>query len=230
MKKIALLFLTRNELNNFQIWKNYFNNDFFNIYIHPNLSYSLQNFSEYQVKNVVKKTSGYNFLATFSSLKEAFSNKENFKFCLLSDDCIPLTSAQDFYNFACSNEKSNMRYGSSWITQGNRFINEIPKKDQMANAEWFLLNRDHVEIILENENMVKDVFCKYCVASEHAPSTILHLAGQLNEEKIENKDILYEKFLPISVEDYSKFSSEELQNKKLELIDKKYFFMRKFIG
>lgn len=228
-RKIALMFLTRFELLNHKIWENYFDNQLFNVYIHPNIGYELKNFSNFQIPNLAPKAKGYNFLASFELLKESFNNKDNYKFVLLSEDCIPLTDSKIFYDYCTKDNYSNIRYGKTWLEPGHpRFINEVDKENQMANADWWMMNRENVQTLLEKEDDIKK-YSKYINNGEHTPSTILHISGQLNDNYVKNKDILYENYNFIDLGgDYSDFCYEQITEIKEDLFKRGYYFLRKY--
>jgi hypothetical protein len=230
MKKIALMFLTRDELLNSDIWESFFDDKIFNVYIHPDADYSLKRFSDFQIPHLGHKKRAYNILASLELLKEAYKNNDNYKFVLLSEDCIPLTSNQDFYNYCIKDNLSNIRYGPTWLDRGHaRFIDEVEKENQMANADWWMLNREIANCIIESEEDIINIYSKYVDNGEHAPSTIIHLQGKLNDNYVKNKDILYENYNFIfSGGDYSEFCDEQIDLIKKDLVMRGYFFLRKY--
>jgi hypothetical protein len=230
MKKIALMFLTRGELFNSDIWESFFDENLFNVYIHPDMNHRLEKFNNFQISNLVHKARGYNILASLELLKEAFKNKDNYKFVLLSEDCIPIKDKETFYNYCIKDNLSNIRYGQTWFNRGDyRFINEVDKENQMANADWWMLNRENAFSIINNEDDIKNIYSKYAINGEHAPSTIIKLSGQLNDKFVKNKDILYENYTFIdSGGDYSEFCEEQLNLIKEDLYKRGYFFLRKY--
>ena len=89
-EKIALCFLTYNNLSQPHLWKNFINSNY-NIYIHNKDKFTGV-FKQYCINNKVKTKWGHISLvkATLNLFKEAFQIKENKYFVLLSDKCIPL--------------------------------------------------------------------------------------------------------------------------------------------
>jgi hypothetical protein len=232
MKKVALMFLTRGELYNSDIWDNFFNKDIFNIYIHPDVGYKLNKYSEFKIENLSPKSRGFNVLSSLELSKAAIRDNDNYKFVLLSEDCVPLTDPISFYNYCLKNNLSNIRYGDSWLNFGHpRYINEVSKIYQKANADWWVLNRIHAECIVSNELNIRNIYSKYVNNGEHAPSTILHLSGLLNNQLVENKDVLYENY-PFILKggDYATFMESQFIDIKNDLIKRGYFFLRKYIN
>jgi hypothetical protein len=230
MKKIALLFLTRGELLNEEMWEDYLDPSIFNIYIHPDIGYNLTRYKEYQIENLGKKSRGFNILASLELLKESIKDEENYKFVLLSEDCIPLSRNIDFYEYCISDPRSNIRYGDSWIKEGEgRYINEISKSDQKANADWWILNRDNAKSIIKNEKNIVEIYSKYINNGEHAISTILHLENELNKDFVNCKDVLYENYEFIFAGgNYYEFCNEQIDDIKNDLLKRGYFFLRKY--
>ena len=97
-EKIALCFLTYNNLAQPELWKNFINSKY-NIYIHNKDEFTGV-FEQYCINNKVKTKYGNISLvkATLKLFKEAFQTKENKYFVLLSDKCIPLYSVDEMYN------------------------------------------------------------------------------------------------------------------------------------
>jgi hypothetical protein len=232
MKKVALMFLTRGELYNSDIWDNFFNLDIFNIYIHPDVGYKLNKYNEFKIENLSPKSRGFNILSSLELLKAAIKDDDNYKFVLLSEDCIPLVDPISFYNYCLKDNLSNIRYGNSWINNGEpRYINEINKEDQKANADWWILNRIHTECIISNESDIKNIYSKYPNNGEHTPSTILHLSGLLNSDLVKNRDVLYENYPFISKGgDYATLIDSQFIDIKNDLVKRGYFFLRKYIN
>ena len=96
--KIALCFLTYDNLSQPKIWENFINSKY-NIYIHNKNKFTGV-FQKYCIKNKLETKWGDISLvkATLNLFKEAFQKEDNKYFILLSDKCIPLYNANDIYN------------------------------------------------------------------------------------------------------------------------------------
>jgi hypothetical protein len=99
--KIAFLYLTRNNVNFPEIWKQYFigNEDKVNLYIHPKETQNIGWLKENVIQNRVHTEWGFITEAYFSLLREAMKNPENMKFVVISESCLPLKSFSTFYDF-----------------------------------------------------------------------------------------------------------------------------------
>ena len=153
-KKIALCFLTYNNLSQPKLWEHFIHPKY-NIYIH-NKEYFKGVFEKYCIKNKVRTKWGHISLikATLILFKEAFQREENEYFILLSDKCIPLYSAIEIYNkveqidnnllLTCPNESRN-RYN---LLANKKFIS----KDIFSKQhQWMLLKRETVKFFIEND-------------------------------------------------------------------------------
>lgn len=233
-KKIAFLFLTRNKILNFDAWNSFFlgvDTSKYNIYIHSDLSFEPKEdtpFKEFYIKDKEKKEKYFYIAAQKKLIKEAVKDKNNYKFILLSEDCVPIINFELLYEKLSQNNKSNIRYGDSWIKKGQpRYINELKKEDQKANAHWFVLNRKHAEFFSEEEE-VFNYMNKYICSCEHYISTALHLNGMLNNNNVINKDILFEQFTNHGVVDFSLMQKNEILKKINDSRENGYFLIRRF--
>lgn len=227
--KIALCFLSRNELFNQQIWQKYLCTDLFNIYICPDVGYQLKYFPNFQIQCPYTKNKGNKILAIWYMLSIAIKDN-NYKYLLLSDDCCPLTEPIELYNYCMSHELSNIRYLDSWVNKGHpRWITELKDSDQKANGDWWVLNHSHAQILVNSYDQIKTIYSRYSDDSEHAISCILHQHGQLNSSYVINMDIMYENYdFIIGGGNYTTMCNEQLDKVKSFLKNKQYYFFRKF--
>ena len=155
-KKIALCFLTYNNLSQPKLWENFINSNY-NIYIHNKDDFTGV-FKKYCIKNKVKTRWGDISLvkATIALFKEAFKNKDNKYFILLSESCIPLYSSNEIYNkikaldnnliSVVPDNQGDYRYNS---LRDKTFFN---KDDFLKQSQWFLLKRGTIKkYFIEND-------------------------------------------------------------------------------
>ena len=152
-KKIALCFLTYNNLSQPKLWKNFINSKY-NIYIH-NKNEFIGEFKRYCINNKVQTKWGDISLvkATLNLFKKAFENKENEYFILLSDKCIPLYSADEIFNkvkkldnnLILAYNLNRERYNS---LADKTFFN---KNTFLKQNQWMLLKRNTVKFFIEND-------------------------------------------------------------------------------
>jgi hypothetical protein len=167
-KKIALCFLTYDNIAHPKLWKHFITSNY-NIYIHNKNEFTGE-FQKYCIKNKVETEWGHISLikATLKLFKEAYQDTENEYFVLLSDKCIPLYNSDEIYNkinkldnniITCYGPKSN---GYSFFPNWNnrqcesRFnslndksffdINMFKKQHQ-----WMILKRNTIKFFIDND-------------------------------------------------------------------------------
>lgn len=197
--KIAFLFLTRESPNKMELWRPYFNqtnSKFYNIYIHPKVT----NINQYMIKHIIKNRIqtqwGHISLvkATILLLKEAMRDKNNKKFILLSESCIPVTKFSKLYNF-CNNNLSYFFYFNARDPNSLKRFSQMSKdspfrKDKyLKQSQWMLLDREAVDIILRND-MTK-YFGKSFAPDEHYFINLLYLKYKKFGQNIKKKRITY---------------------------------------
>ena len=129
--KIAFLFLTIDNVRFPEIWEYYFknNNDKFNIYCHP--KYPDKVTVSWQKKNIITNLvpTKWGFLtdATVNLLFSALQNKDNFKFILVSESCLPIKSFDILYKFLNKNH-INTSYIDFSNIDSNQFEDQCAEK------------------------------------------------------------------------------------------------------
>jgi hypothetical protein len=154
--KIAFLFLTIDQPYFTQAWEKYFENNQkkYNIYIHPKNKDSITHklFKNNIVPNI--KTTNWGFLieAQISLLETALlQDKDNQKFILVSDSCLPIKNFDDLYNFLNTNKKKSYFNSLSQFKSFKQFIN---KNYKYKHSQWFCLDRHHVKKLLLKKNII----------------------------------------------------------------------------
>jgi hypothetical protein len=181
--KIALCFLTYNNLSKPQLWEKFINTKY-NIYIHNKNKFSGV-FEKFCIKNKIETKWGDISLvkATLNLFKEACEVKENKYFILLSDKCIPLYNSDELYEkitkmnnniISCYSPKKNgyfsfpnwnirqCKYRFNLLNDKSFFdINNFKKQHQ-----WMILNRETVDFFLNNNYL--DIFGNnFSIIDEH---------------------------------------------------------------
>ena len=106
--KIAFLFLVRDDINYPDIWENYFkgNEDKISIYCHPKNPENVK--TEWLrtniIPNLVETAWGQITDAYFTLINKALQNKENKKFVIVTESCLPLKTFDQLYNFFDSSD------------------------------------------------------------------------------------------------------------------------------
>lgn len=173
--KIAFLFLTINDIYFPSIWDYYFKNNHKNIsiYCHPKYPEKIKTtwLKKNIITNLVPTKWGYFTNAIINLLKAALQDKENTKFIIISESCIPIKSFKTFYEFL-SNDHINTSYihlrdfDDYNIKKSKIKINNI----NIKHSGWFCLSRHHVKKLLINDNLSK--FNQILAGDEHILSLI----------------------------------------------------------
>ena len=191
-KKIAFLFLTVGGLKKYEEWSNFFERGTgkYNLYFHSKDISGQYLVDENQIDNkVITKWGDISLVKATNNLLEAsFSDESNDYFVLLSESCLPIYSFDYTYSKIIKEDKSWIFY-YKWNHPHNihRFnkINNLNSIDKFyKQSQFFLLKRDHVEIILKN-NLLND-FSKVNVPDEHYYINILK-----NNIDFDNENICY---------------------------------------
>lgn len=183
MKKIALLFLIYDIINQEEAWHNFLKNvdkDKYSIYIHYKYDKELKYFNEYKLKECIATeyckpsiVQAHNLL-----IREALNDENNYKFITLSQACFPFKTFDYIYDELI---KDNLSYfnmvnhcpdifeeqiNDSPSIMMNRFIKlsmSFDKKDIKLSSNWFILNRELAENMITNEASLlpkfNDIFC-----------------------------------------------------------------------
>lgn len=228
IKKIALCFLTYDNLSQPKLWKNFINPKY-NIYIHNKYDFTGE-FQKYCIDNKVETKWGNISLikASLNLFKEAFKNKENKYFILLSDKCIPLYSPDNMYNkikklnnnLIITSDLNRNRYN---LLADKTFFNE---NTFMKQSQWMLLKRKTVKFFINN-NYTHIFGDNFDVPDEHY---FINIILKFNIPYI-NKKITYINWKDESdltkyrkfPKTYSKLTNEDIKN----ILKTNSLFMRK---
>lgn len=229
-KKIALLFLTIDDLNHSKLWYDYLKNhlDKFNIYFHSKYPPKHFFFCHFRIAKICPTSWGKTCLAERELLREAVNNPENFKFVLLSESCVPLVDPKTLYNRLTSDEYSYLSWGNPWWepTHG-RELTALPKEHRKVNQQWFSLNRYHAEVCAYDET-VTEIIESFPISNEDYPASLLSFYNSL--DKISNVFVTFVDWTrsdgarPYSFDYFNAYDAQLLQKAQAD----GYLFARKF--
>lgn len=156
MKKIGFCFLIYDIINQEELWNEWFKNadkEKYEIYIHYKNNKELKYFEEYKLTNCIptqyRKVSivhAHNVL-----FKKAYEDG-CYKIVSLSQACIPLKSFDYVYEFLTKDDLSyfNMTVNSRGVhPRCEHAYQFIPKEKIRKTSNWFILNRNVAEKIIE---------------------------------------------------------------------------------
>jgi len=171
--KIAFLFLIYDKINKEEYWNKFFKDvdpSKYSIYIHYKTNKPLKFFEKYKLKNCIPtEYGGITLIHAHNVLfQEAYKDPDNYKFINLSGACIPFKSFDFIYNFLTKDEKGyfNTTPQSQCFPRCNNLLQFYPKEVIQKSANWFILNRDLVEILALKDKKYIDTRYKDIKASE----------------------------------------------------------------
>jgi hypothetical protein len=136
----AFLFLIYDKIYNSEYVLKFINNN--NIYIHPKFPNKVNNnIKKYIIKDLVDtKWAKYSIVeATINLLQEAYKNKDNDYFILMSGDTYPIYTYEEFINKFNKLNKNNSCF---------KFLEKID--NYYKSSQWWILTRNDAKIILDN--------------------------------------------------------------------------------
>jgi hypothetical protein len=210
MKKIAFLFLVRDNHNQIKIWNDFLkgNENKYSIYVHPKNKNSIT--QPLLANNVISRTSPTEWgsktlvIAELLLLHEALKDINNFKFILVSESCVPFMSFDKLYSSIASESKPK-----SIISPRNLLPDTIIRRQTcikkagfdknkfVSMKQWFILNKKHVLILLNTINKYKNILnvCGTDAPDEFYISTVLkHELDNKYSSEIETKCTTFDAF------------------------------------
>jgi hypothetical protein len=189
-KKIALLFLIYDEINQEELWYNWLKNidiNKYSIYIHykiPSNNKKLKYFEHNKIKNSVETKWGDISLVKAQNclIENALKDSSNTNFIFLSNSCIPLKTFSYLYNFLDINKsyfnlaKSNQIFPRYDKLKKYIDINYIQKASQ-----WCILSRKHANILYNDRNIYYEWYIDVNIPDESAYITYLNYKKLQNE-------------------------------------------------
>jgi len=185
--KIAFLFLTIDDVYFPKIWEYYFknNNDKISIYCHPKNPDNVKTpwLKKNIIKNLTKTQWGHFTNAIINLLKAALINKDNQKFIIVSESCLPIKTFKTFYDML-KNDHINMSYIKLRPFENFNFEKyNIPNKNLIKHSGWWCLSRHHVKKLVYNK-LVHNF--QHIIAGDEHILSLLH-----QSDNIKNMEITY---------------------------------------
>ena len=183
--KIAFLFLTYNNIKRPDIW-----NKFFDIDSNNNTISTSKYANKFTIYNHAKEPEKVSDLllkdkhipehidtcwgcfgtveANILMMKEALKDKNNTKFILVSDSCIPIVSFDKLYNEIMKDNKSNINIFYNQEQRYNNIINPSFTKDKFTKhaAQGLIFNINHTQMLVNSlykyktNSLIKTMFLK----------------------------------------------------------------------
>ncbi len=180
-RKVALLFLTRTDLNHTQLWKEWIDLSKYTVYNHAKNQVKDPWFAQFRIAQTCPTTWANTMLAQQVLLRTALKDPNNYKFVFLTESCIPLRAADQVYELLTAEDNSYMAYKNVWWDEKNtRTLSEFPIQYHRGNGSWFILNRKHAQMIADDTHWIL-LASKHPIDNESYPSTFLCMKGVLHE-------------------------------------------------
>lgn len=187
--KIAFCFLTYSDFSKPEIWDIYFDGYIygkdFDIFLHPKEPEKLV--TEYRrniIHNLIDTKWGDISLvrATIAMLRQAYLDKENKFFILLSDTTIPITSFKSLQHFLLGDNKNYLKISRLKHGDIKRYIHGVSDDlyakingNLVKHHQWFILNRDTVPFLIDPNNDYTSKFETMFAPDEHYFGAVLNL-------------------------------------------------------
>lgn len=195
--KIAFLFLTIDNINHPDIWKEYLkgHENQYNLYCHAKYpeNVTIDWLKHNLIKEHVETGWGRIVGAYLALLTEAYYNKENIKFITVSESCIPLQTFDSLYKFL-SKDNVKTSYIKLFDNQDrdiNIRIKSLPEhniiKNYVKHYARFCLSRFHCEQLVKADRKKIDFFSNMDIGDEHFLSIL-----DFNDKYILNCMISYD--------------------------------------
>jgi len=182
IKKIAFCFLIYNQIHFEELWYNFFKDvdpAKYSIYIHYKNNCNLKYFSQYVLNNCIQTEWSKISLVLASNklFKEAFITESNYKFILLSGNCIPFKSFDHVYNFLTKDNYGhlNLFTQDTIFPRCNNLLNFFERNHINKSSQWVILNRNILTKIIEyGDNNIRDRFQNIFAPDEHVYITLIN--------------------------------------------------------
>ena len=162
--KIAFLFLIINDIYFPEIWEYYFKNNYdkISIYCHPKNPDNVKTpwLKKNIIKNLKKTEWGHFTNAIINLLKTGLDDKDNLKFIIVSESCLPVKSFNKFYNML-SNDPINTSYlklnsfNIEFFKKHHDKNNLIKENNLIKHSGWWCLSRHHVKKLITHKDINK---------------------------------------------------------------------------
>jgi len=239
-KKLALLFLIYDEINQEELWFDWLKNidtNKYSIYIHykiPPSNKKLKYFENNKIKNCVETAWGDISLvkAQNALLENALKDSANTNFILLSNSCIPLKKFSHVYDSIDTNKSYFNLFEGDIFPKYDKIKEYTNENNILKASQWSILCRKHAELLYNDRNIYYKWYDNVVVPDESAFITYL------NHKNLENEIILninspYNSttfVLWINSTDSSPKTYDSISNEELDYLvkDSKCLFGRKF--
>jgi hypothetical protein len=229
--------MTRNELKNSNIWKDFFEKVsdklLFDIKIYSDIGYEIKDtfFKKFQVNHNLFKNREKSVEVKLDFLKKNIDSGDFFFF--LTEDSVPIKKFDFLYQKLSENNKSIFEYHLDphvSINDGREKYGSVryfdyPEEIRYKNNDWICLNRHHAKILVDNfEECLR---FNYDYGGEHFVASILNKYDEL--QNVLTYKFVYENWDGYNGRYPSIFNMNDFEKIK-NIVDNNpcSFFLRKF--
>lgn len=191
MKKLAFLFLIYDEVNQEEIWHNFFksiDDSKYNIYIHYKHNKPLKYFDAYKLKETVP--THYADLSLVKAqnmlLREAQKDCQNQRFIFLSNSCIPLKCFDYIYDVLFEKDVCffNMAKNEHVFERGRgqKLAKRFGRENVKKASQWCILTKNIAQFLAESDDLLEQLYEseKTELADEYFYISYLHYLNKQN--------------------------------------------------
>lgn len=202
---VALLFLTRGDLNYPKIWRKWMNDahERITIYAHAKSPENVKTswLAESLIGDYVETSYGTASIiaAELALLRAAVANKQNQFFILVSESCLPVKPLSKLLAVLEKDGRSRLiMSGPSQQAEANASkasrMREIAGEQTLSHSQWWILNREAAELICREPML--EMFARAVAPDEMWPGTPLNLLGYPIAERFVPLNPTWVKWLP----------------------------------
>lgn len=237
--KVAFLFLTRGDINQPLVWRDYFNSTLGRtcIFAHVKEPKELSEDSilkDHLIAERVETTWADISLvsATLSLLRAGLRESDATHFMLVSESCVPVRPFEDLSYSLQLDPRSRMRY-ESWAEMRKRDIVKAQRLEKLQNIrkelaffqqQWMLLTREDALCVTKTDHT--SAFAETFAPDECYFATLLSMKGRNMRQHVANRATTWKRFDPAKShpQEYSEISLSAVA----QIAESGCFFARKF--
>jgi hypothetical protein len=185
---IAFLFLITDVIHCYDLWKHFFESsdrNKWNIYVHQKTNCSIGWFDQYKLPTTVPtKWGDYSLIrAQNLLLSHAMTDPQNSVMVMLSGTCAPIRNMEYIEKYLDPRYSYFHQRPIDDIQRYNRIKKFIKFKDFKKASQWCILNRKHIEILLNSDKYMYQTFKNVFCPDEHAYISTLIKQNKIDEIK-----------------------------------------------
>ena len=166
------MFLTKDNLSREEIWHNFFRNidtDLYSIQCHPKYPEKVTQaiLKSNIITNLVETQWGSASIvqAELNLLAEGLKDPLNYKFILVSENCMPLYNFSEIYHRLTLDNQAYLGLGTSSRTKYLNLQGQFYHFDY--HPQWFIFNRELSDFFIKTQNKYLEILHQMPIPDEH---------------------------------------------------------------